>query len=107
MMLSISLVHCVQRPRYPSDATLHCSEFDLRKLLEYARAAQARDRLDSRRQRMRYVIDHRAAFLARHAWIASGRDMERDWQIAVFDRRPHRIVDGQVVIGIARIVAAK
>src|SRR5580704_7239170 len=107
MMLAICLVHRVERPRYPSDAALDCGKPDLRISLEHAGAAQARDRLDSWRKRMRYVIDDRAAFLARYAWIASGGDVECNRKIAVFDRRPHRIVDGQVVIGIARVVAAK
>src|SRR5580658_8402884 len=100
MMLAICLVHRIERPRYPSDAALHSSEFDLRKSLEHARAAQARDRLDSWRQRMRYVIDHRAAFLARHPWIASRRDMECNRKIAILDRCPHRIKDCQIIVGI-------
>src|ERR1700735_4025340 len=107
MMLSISLVHCIQRPRYPSDAALDCGKPDLRKSLEHAGAAQACDRLDSWRKRMRYVIDYRASFLARRPWIASGGDVECNRKIAILDRPPHRIVDGQIIIGIARVVASK
>src|SRR5271168_2153500 len=56
---------------------------------------------------MRDVVDDGPAFLARYARIAAGRDVERDRQVAIFDRRPHRIVDSQVVVGIARVVSAE
>src|ERR1700675_1416624 len=107
MMFAISLVHRVERPRHPSDPALHGGEFDFRKSLEHAGTAETRDWLDSGRERMRYVVDDRAAFLACDARIASGRDVEGDRQIAIVDRSPHRIVGGQIVVGIARVVAAE
>jgi len=47
-----------------------------------------RDWLDSRHQRMRNVVDDRAAVFARRARIASGRDVESDREIGVLDRGP-------------------
>src|SRR5215472_4362696 len=90
MMFATSLVHRIQRPRYPSDSALHCGEFQLWKSLQDSGAAQARDRLNSRRQRMRNVVNHRATLLARGARVSSGRDMKGDRQVAVLDDGPHR-----------------
>ncbi len=77
------------------------------KSLEHAGAAQICDRLDSRDERMRNVVDDGAAVFARRARIASSRDVERDRQIGCLDHRPHRIENRQIVVWMTRVMRAE
>ena len=105
-MLAIGLVHRGERPRHPPNARFDRGEAQLREALDHARSAQARHRLDHRRQRMRRIVDDGAAVVARGAWIAAGRDVEGGGQVAVPDQGPQRIEHRQVVVGMARVVGA-
>src|SRR5216683_2355236 len=90
MMLAGGLVHRFERPRHPAYSALDTGEAQLGKTLEHARGAQARDRLDRRRKRVRRIVDNRAAIFARRARITPGRDMESDRDIAILNHRPQR-----------------
>src|SRR5207245_6306662 len=88
----------------PADAALEEREAQLWETLEHARRAHARHRFDRRRERVRGVVDDRAAVLARGARIAPGRDVKRDREIAVLNYLPHGIEERHVVVGMSRVV---
>src|SRR5260221_11173509 len=77
VMLARRFVHRFERPRHPSDAAFDSRKSQFRKTLEHSRRAETRDWLDRRRQRMRRIVDDRAAGFARGTRTPPGRDWER------------------------------
>ena len=105
VVLMVGLVHRRQRPRDPADAGLDRARAESREALEDARGAHVDDRLHGHRQRVEDVVGHRAAVAPRAARVAPGRDMERDRQPGLLDRRPELVELGQIVV--ARVLAGR
>src|SRR5437588_12130227 len=60
VMLSVSLIHCFKRPRYPANTAFYESKPNLRKTLQDARGAQRRHWFDRRGERVGDIVNYGA-----------------------------------------------
>ena len=81
-------------------------EAQAREALQHAGGAEVGHGLDGRRERVRDVVDHRAAVAARGARVAPRRDVEGDGEVGVLDDGPQGVEHGQVVVRVLDVVGA-